>query len=116
MLTKKIICYTTPLFFIITASTFALYNYLYYSTIPAYQKKLVVMAHDRAEEINTYLNNQEKNAVQLSEETTIIDMLKNKNSSPARPEPVEGYPRALEDSLQQVQTERKDKKNSEQPL
>ncbi len=75
---KKIVSYTTPLFFIITCGTFGLYNYLYYSTIPTYQKKLMIMVHDRADEINTYLNNQEKNAVQLSQETTMIDALKNK--------------------------------------
>src|SRR5579862_4677663 len=95
MMLKKIISYSTPLFFMMTAGVFALYNYFYYSTIPAYEKKLTVMVHDRAQEINNYLNQQEKNAVKLSQETTILDAFS-----------------ALEDILQQVQDERKAENNS----
>ena len=81
MMLKKIVSYSTPLFFMMTAGMFALYNYFYYSTIPAYEKKLTAMVHDRAQEINTYLNEQERNAVKLSKETTILDAFKTINAS-----------------------------------
>lgn len=66
MLIKKIIGYTTPLFFIVTAGAFGVYNYMYFSIIPTYQKKLTTMIHERSQEINKYLNEQEKQATELS--------------------------------------------------
>ncbi len=68
MLIKKVVGYTTPLFFIMTAGALGLYNYIYFSSIPTYQNNLTDMVQKRAQEINDYLNEQEKNAVQLSSE------------------------------------------------
>ena len=72
---KKIVGYTTPIFCVIALSIFGLYNYIYYSSIPSYQKKLTTIVRNRAQEINDYLNKQEEYAIQLSQQKTITDML-----------------------------------------
>jgi len=98
MMLKKVIKYSTFFLFIVTASIFALYNYFYYSTIPAYEKKLTAMVHERAQEINNYLNQQEKNAVKLSSEATILDAFSKKENSAQR-NPSTGSGRAEEETL-----------------
>ena len=75
---KKTVGFTSILLFIITGGIIGFYSYLRYSIIPTYQQKMAVMAQTRATEINTYLNEQEKNAIQLSQEPVIIDLLNNK--------------------------------------
>ena len=63
---KKIISTAFLLLCIITCIMFGIYRYQSYSIIPKYEQKLHEITHNRAQEINTYLNNQEKNALQLS--------------------------------------------------
>lgn len=75
---KKINSILLLLFFILTCIVCALYNYFYYSITPTYQQKLVTMTSHRGNEINTYLNKQEQNAVSLSQEAAIINALYSK--------------------------------------
>src|SRR5579871_3206844 len=70
MLIKKTVGYATPLFFIMATGAFGLYNYIYFSTIPTYQKRLTEMVHQRTQDIHDYLNEQEKNAIQLASNFT----------------------------------------------
>lgn len=53
----------------------AWHSYLNYSIIPTYKKQLWNMATQRADDIDTFLNKQEKNAVTLSEKSIIITAL-----------------------------------------
>src|SRR6266404_877234 len=78
---KKVIVPLSLLLFTITCVMFGIYHYLSYSIIPTYEHKLHEIAHNRAQEISAYLNNQEKNAVQLSQETAIINGLAHTNSN-----------------------------------
>src|SRR5579863_343098 len=88
MLKKKISLIPIPLF-IITCGIFGLYSYLHYSIVPRYQKNLEIMVHNRANEINTYLNEQEKNAERLSQEPAIIDALSNNSAQkPLNPQTI----------------------------
>lgn len=66
--------------FIITVGTLGWYYYAHYSIIPTYQKKLSTMVHTRFNEINSYLDQQEKYAVQLSQDKAILDALENSPS------------------------------------
>lgn len=112
---KKIAGYTSLLLFIITCGMLGIYNYSRYSIIPTYQEKLMSMVHKRANEVNTYLNKQEENALKLSQEPSIIDALHSARIiSPVQPltsrahsEPVEESS-ALKKILQQVQDEREE--------
>lgn len=80
-LIKKIVGYTTPIFFVMTFGIFGLYNYMYYSTIPSYKKKLTIMAQDREQEINNYLNKQEEYAIELSQQKTISEVFLSPSSN-----------------------------------
>ncbi len=70
MLIKKTVGYATPLFFIVAIGAFGLYNYIYFSSIPAYQNRLTEMVHQRTQDIHDYLNEQEKNAIELASNFT----------------------------------------------
>ena len=72
---KKIAGYSLLLFFIITCGIFCFYTYSRYSIIPSYQTKLMSMTHKHVNDVTNYLNEQEKNAIKLSEESAIIDAL-----------------------------------------
>lgn len=63
---KKIIIYLALALSIITCIMFGMYRYQLYTIIPTYEHKLREITHNRAQEINTYLKNQEENALQLS--------------------------------------------------
>ncbi|HSC24629.1 MAG TPA: cache domain-containing protein [Candidatus Babeliales bacterium] len=76
-MTKKIVNGTSLVVCIITCGAFLFYNYLYYSIIPSYQKKLLTMVNNRADEITAYLNEQENNALHLSQDAIVIDALSN---------------------------------------
>src|SRR4030095_11118578 len=67
--------FLTLLFFAITCTLFTWYSYLRYTTIPHYQKKLLTMATKRTDDIDTFLNEQEKNAIKLSQKSIIITAL-----------------------------------------
>jgi hypothetical protein len=113
---QKILAYLSPLFFVITCGIFGIYTYLHHSIIPTYQKKLTVMAHNRSNEINAYLNEQEKNALQLSQEPVIINFPQfSFHSKPGTPS------KETEDGNETVQNEREEKpfsinKNKQQSL
>src|SRR3990170_2533778 len=72
---KRITVPLSLLLCIVTCGIFGWYQYVYYSIIPTYQKKLSAIADSRSHEINTYLNEQEKNAIQLSQEPLVIKTL-----------------------------------------
>jgi len=67
---------TVPLSLLLCIVTCGIFGwYQYDSIIPTYQKKLSAIADSRSHEINTYLNEQEKNAIQLSQEPLVIKTL-----------------------------------------
>ncbi len=71
---------TAPLsfiLFIITCAICGWYLYASYSIIPFYKKHLSTIANNRLQEINTFLDEQEKYAIQLSQEQIVIDALHN---------------------------------------
>jgi len=70
---KRLSILLSLLFCIIACCLFGWYRYVYYSIVPIYQKKLSVMADARANELKTFLNEQETNAVQLSQEVVVIN-------------------------------------------
>lgn len=74
---KKIINLISLLLCIITCTIFGLYIYLHHSIIPKYEQKLLKLVNNHEKELNTYLNQQEKNAIELSEEITILNLLTN---------------------------------------
>jgi hypothetical protein len=78
---KKTISLVSLLLFIITCGLFGLYAYLHHSIVPQYKQKLLTIADNRKQEIGNYLNQQEKNAINLSQETTIINLLSNGNQT-----------------------------------
>lgn len=65
------------LLLIITSSLFVWYHYLKDSLIPKHQKILQNMATKRTDEIDIFLNEQEKNAVKLSQKSIIVTALDN---------------------------------------
>jgi len=69
--------FLTLLFFAITSILFTWYSYLHYTTIPRYQEKLLNMATKRTDDIDTFLNEQEKNAIKLSQKSILITALDN---------------------------------------
>jgi hypothetical protein len=77
---KRLFTTLSLLLFVITCCLFIWYRYQYSAIVPIYQKKLSGMADDRSREINSYLNQQEKNAVQLSQEAAVIDILTSNTS------------------------------------
>lgn len=74
---KRIITPLSLLLFIITCGTFGWYQYIRHSIIPTHEKNLTTIAANRAHEINMHLNEQEKNAVNLSQEPVIIQYFYN---------------------------------------
>lgn len=73
---KRIITPLTFILFAITCSSLAWYYYKGHSIVPMYQKNLIDMAQKRTNEIATYLNQQETYAITLSQEQTVINILK----------------------------------------
>jgi len=65
---------------IITCGIFGWYHYAHYSIIPTYQKNLSTIAQKRFDEIDSYLIEQEKYAIQLSRDESIINALQNSPS------------------------------------
>lgn len=66
---------------IITCGIFAWYYYARFSIIPSYEKNFSTILNDRASQVSTYLNEQEKYALQLSQEATIITALSSSKKS-----------------------------------
>src|SRR5438445_419943 len=89
---KKTITFLSILFFFITCGTFGLYTYLRYSIMPKYEQKLLSIADKREHEIGKYLNQQEQNALLLSQETTIINLF---NNTVSNQEPVTNTQKAI---------------------
>jgi hypothetical protein len=67
-MTRKIIISASIVLFIITCGLLAWHHHLEHSIIPHYETVLWEMADKRADEINTLLNEEEKNAIQLAHE------------------------------------------------
>lgn len=74
-MTKKLTVQISSLLCIVTLAAFGWYQYLNYSILPSYEKKLSVMVQSRSKEINSYLNAQQDNAIQLSQDETVINTL-----------------------------------------
>jgi C4-dicarboxylate-specific signal transduction histidine kinase len=72
---KKSIGYATIIVLCIIIVLLGWYQYLAYSIIPHYQRTLTTMAHTRVQEINDYIKKQEKNALFLANERSIIETL-----------------------------------------
>lgn len=77
---KRLLLLCSILLFLITSILFGWYYYRYYSVMPTYQKKLTGMVQNRLDEINKHLNTQEKYALQLSQDQTVITQLQNGTS------------------------------------
>jgi len=78
---KKAVNVLSLLLAVITCGIFSFYIYLHHSIIPTYTQKLSTIANTCEEEITKYLNQQEKNAIELSKEPTLINFLHNLQSS-----------------------------------
>jgi len=74
---KRIITPLSILLLILTCGTFGWYQYIYHSILPTYEKKLSTIAQTRKQEINQYLEQQEKNALKLAQEDSILKALSN---------------------------------------
>jgi hypothetical protein len=72
---KRLVVPLSLCFCIVTCCLFGWYYYMQRSIIPIYQKKLSTMIDARISEMMTYLDVQEKNAIQLSQETKILNAL-----------------------------------------
>ena len=77
---KRLMISLSLIFLIITYGIFGWYYYTHFSIIPSYEKKFSTVLNDRATQIQTYLNEQEKYALQLSQEELIISALHNSSS------------------------------------
>lgn len=74
---KKIALSSSLLLLAITCIIFSIYLYMSHALVPKYEQQLYKMSLDRADKINTYLNNQEQNATHLSQEILVINALTN---------------------------------------
>src|SRR5882724_7921882 len=77
---KKIIKLLLITSFLMTCVMFGWYYYAQHSIIPTYQKNLTEIAQNRLTEMITYLSEQEKYAIQLSQELMAIDAQKEQSS------------------------------------
>src|SRR5579872_6918724 len=71
----------TLLVFVIASLLCVWYIHLNHSIIPTYKKTLWDMALKRADEIDTFLNEQETNAITLSEKPIIIETFQNPSAA-----------------------------------
>ena len=74
---KKVLKPLSIALFVITCGIFGWYRYAHYSIIPTYQKNLSTIVDQRFQEIDNYLVQQEKYAIELSKESLIIAALEN---------------------------------------
>lgn len=72
---KKIIHYVSLIVCMLFCAVFIYFQYQRYTIIPYYTQLTTDIAHDRLQEINTFLVEQEKNATTLSQQPIIVDSL-----------------------------------------